>query len=44
MRKLLRMLNRWHVKNPDVKINKWQREVIHDFIIDYLEEVKKYNG
>ena len=44
MRKLVKMLNDWNLKNQ-VKFDKWQRNILFDFITDeYVKEVKKNNG
>lgn len=45
MRRLLKKLTNFYLKEGlDVTLTKWQRDIIADFIIDYLKEVKKYNG
>ena len=44
MRKLLKMLKEWNLKH-DAKFDKWQRNVLFEFITtDYCKEVKKQNG
>ena len=44
MRKLLKRLNSWYLKNP-VELTRWQRKLAIEFIIDNLiPEVKKENG
>ena len=44
MRKLLKMLKDWNLKY-DVKLDKWQRNVLFEFITDdFVKEVKKNNG
>ena len=43
MRKLLKKLQKWYLKQPfkEPILSKWQRELIYDFIIEYIEEVTK---
>jgi len=40
MRKLIKLLEKYNLKE-DVKLDRWQRNIIHDFIIDYCQGVKK---
>ena len=45
MRKLLKRLERWRlIATIPTKLTKWQREIIYNFIIDYIREVTKDNG
>ena len=45
MRKLLKKLQRWYnVAKIDTILTKWQRDIIYDFIIDYIKGVKENNG
>ena len=45
MRKLLKMLNKWYNQEKEWHtLTKWQRNIIYDFIIDYIQEVTKNNG
>ena len=47
MRKLLKSLNKWYKQHPiveEVKLNKWQRDIIYEFIIEYIKGVKENNG
>ena len=42
MKKLLKELNKWNLRN-DIKLSKWQREVLYNFLTEHIKEVKK-NG
>ena len=46
MRKLLKQLNKWYLKQPfkEPILTKWQREIIYNFIIDFIKGVKENNG
>ena len=48
MRSLIRKLQKWYKKHQrlydgDIHLTKWQRDIIYNFVIDYIREVKK-NG
>ena len=44
MRKLLKMLKDWNLKH-NAKFDKWQRQVLFEFITDdFIKGVKKQNG
>ena len=43
MRKLIKKLKEWNL-TKDFKFDKWQRNILFEFIIDdYVKEVKKKN-
>ena len=45
MRKLIEKLSKWLIREvDDVSLSKWQRDIIYNFVIDYIEGVKKHNG
>jgi len=45
MRRLLKKLTNFYLKEGlEINLTRWQRDTICDFIIEYLKEVKKYNG
>ena len=43
MRKLLKMLKNWNLKN-DITLTKWQRIYLFEFLTEHIKEVKKNNG
>ena len=45
MRKLLKKLQKWYVKQDEPPIlSLWQRETFFDHIIEFATEAKKYNN
>ena len=49
MRSLIRKLQKWYIKHQrlydeDIYLTKWQRDIIYDFIINFIKGVKKENG
>ena len=43
MRKLLKMLKNWNLKN-NVMLTKWQRIYLFEFLTEHIKEVKEQNG
>ena len=44
MRKLLKKLVNYQLNHDNTDLTRWQRDIIYNFVIDYIKGVKKQNG